>query len=157
MAGSRQTIIGRSSYNFDNLGSGVTKTIVLARGIDMCAAREVALDVRVHSNGISADGPTFVVALWGENPAADDPAKDFLLGTGADDQTEIAKVTIYSTVHSGTPTKAPVLLRACAAAGVGSGAAPWVGSFGRVVLIASGNSGSQPQNAVISADLILKS
>ena len=79
MAGLALHVVPRTKYTFDNVPSGTTFTVPIARHIDISRFREVTLLVRVHTKSLLATGsPTIVVGAVADVPTADDPAQDFL-------------------------------------------------------------------------------
>lgn len=121
-------------FSFSTLTASTSLEIVLVRALDVLAAREASLLVRVHTRTIDT-GSSIAISLRAASPSLEAPGTDF-----PDDTTPLATVTI----SSGTTATLGM-------ASVTSGIPAW----GRVVIKgARGSSGSCL--ADLAADLVLK-
>ncbi len=140
MPGTVLRVIPKTRYDFGSQALSTTQTLTVASKLDCSRYREVTLVLRVHSFTVT-DTSTISVLVSAEAPTVDDPQFDTITSS-----TVVASVA----VSSSSPA-APILLLAISAS-IPSGSSVVI-----QVRCQTSTSVSGPNNAVISADVVLKS
>jgi hypothetical protein len=80
MAGRIVRVLERTAYSYTTLTAGQTTDIAVG-DVDISAAREVTLLVRVHAASITGAGSKYTVYAKAIAPTNEDPAQDFFDST----------------------------------------------------------------------------
>jgi hypothetical protein len=94
----------RRTFGFGSLQAGASLTVIAVKAVDVAAAGDAILLVRVHAQGAYAGGTTatIVVGAYASAPSAEDPTVDFIQAT------PLATARVLSTTAVGTLFTAPV-------------------------------------------------
>jgi hypothetical protein len=139
MPGTVLKVIPKTKYDFGSQALGTSQTLTVARHLDCANYRELTLVVRVHSCTTTDTGQISVIVV-AEAPTTEDPAFD----------TVVAGSHVASLSFTSTPA-APKLMLAISSS---------IPSGSKVVVQVSCSTSTGvggPNNATISADLVLKS